>query len=123
MPDKSDSVTDLLILNGTLQYLPSIPWMIQQLGNRPNSIVVNRTIFMPGPSRTVSQRVIFGGVHGYDEFLVQNNVFNESDLVNQFLDVGYEVLRKSASFRYSLATDQDSVEGYYRTITFVRIYA
>jgi len=120
MLDKCDPSTDLLILNGTLQYLPSIEWLFQQFGHRPNSIVLNRTVFSQDPTHTVRQKAMVGEVHGQNEFFLQNTVYNESDLVNQFLRQGYVVLRHSAPLRYSLSTDQDSIEGYYRTITFVR---
>jgi putative methyltransferase (TIGR04325 family) len=116
MLDRWDQPTDLLILNGTLQYLPSIKWLFSQLRIRANLIVLNRTIFSKDPTHTVRQRVILG----QEEFFVQNTVYNESDLVNQFLKEGYAVFRHSAPSRYSLSTDLESVEGYYKTITFMK---
>jgi putative methyltransferase (TIGR04325 family) len=114
-----DADAGLLVLNGTLQYLPSLEWLTLQLAQRPKAIVVNRTVLSGEPTRTVRQEAVLGVGQAQQTFHVSNTVHNEQDLVLGFLEQGYVVQARSAPLSYALATDQGPVMGYYRTLTFL----
>ena len=110
--------TDFLLLNGTLQYLPSINWVLEQLSSRPKYVVVNRTVLTSEPTKIVQQEVLLGIGESRAQFLISNIVYREQDLLDAFSTAGYGVETRSMPVPYGLRTNQGSIRGYYRTLTF-----
>jgi putative methyltransferase (TIGR04325 family) len=107
--------SDILILNGTLQFLKSntSACNFQELHR---FILINRTVFSD-ENKTVRQKIVFEGIQK-GTHLVSNRVLNEESLCSELADLGYSVCWRGGARKYHLQTERGMQEGYYKTILF-----
>jgi putative methyltransferase (TIGR04325 family) len=110
---------DLLLLNGVLQYLPSVEWLMNSKNVRAKSIVINRTVLSFDKTKNVRQKVVIGTGELKQKFFLFNTVYNEVQLTNFFSGKGYGTFINSKPFQYELTTDKGLLKGYYRTMSFI----
>lgn len=112
---QNENIGDMLILNGTLQYLDSNTSAIN-LRQLQRFILLNRTVFS-NENKTVQQKIVLPGANERIS-LVSNRVLNEESLCREFIDLGYSVCWRGGKRKYDLETKDGIQAGYYRTILF-----
>ena len=102
---------DLLLLNGSIQYLKDMVATINQLRVKPKHIVLDRAL-LSNNSLTVKQ-VNKGG------YITEYKVYSENDLISKFALLGYELKRSGSKRTHKILFDENYVSGYYKAKHFV----
>ena len=114
-----DEEFDLMLLNGTLQYLDSINHLFKNFQKKPKYLLVARTLFVENGLKT--QQVI--GIEKNDEKFGQKailpiNLYEESKLANALKDEGYELFIEFHQQPHKVSTSKGLIDGFYRTKLF-----
>ena len=101
---------DLLLLNGSLQYLKDIAIKINQLEKVPKNIIIDRTLFS---IKSFTARQTNKGGH-----MTRYEVFSEKSLILKFESLGYELFQSGSKRNHKIKFDVGPIDGYYKAMHF-----
>ena len=101
---------DLLLLNGSIQYLKDIAIIINQLAKKPKNIIIDRTLFS-----TNSFAAMQANKGGYK---TRYEIFSESSLILKIESLGYEFSQGGRKRNHKIKFDVGTIDGYYKAMHF-----
>jgi putative methyltransferase (TIGR04325 family) len=101
---------DLLLLNGSIQYLKDFTLTVDQLKIKPRDIILDRTL-LSFNSFTANQ-INEGG------YTTKYNVFSEIDLIDKFKLLGYALIQTGNKRKHKIMFDDQVAIGYYKAMHF-----
>jgi putative methyltransferase (TIGR04325 family) len=117
--EKENFSPELLLVNGTLQYLKDSNSLITDRLEKPKHVIIARTPF--GNVRTdVNQHVtLLDEIIGQEEnYFVECRIHVEEILVVEYGTLGYDLIWSSNRVPMVLRTDKGDIKAHYRTLFF-----
>ena len=101
---------DLLLLNGSIQYLKDIAIIIDKLQKKPKHIIIDRTLFSINSFRAIQTNK--GG------YMTRYEIFSESNLIIKLESLGYEFYQGGSKRNHKIKFDIGTINGYYKAMHF-----
>jgi putative methyltransferase (TIGR04325 family) len=101
---------DLLLLNGSIQYLKDIAIIINQLAKKPKNIIIDRTLF--SNNSFAAMQTNKGG------YTTRYEIFLESRLIIKIESLGYEFSQGGSKRNHKIKFDVGTIDGYYKAMHF-----
>ena len=101
---------DLLLLNGSIQYLKDIAIIINQLAKKPKNIIIDRTLF--SNNSFAAMQTNKGG------YTTRYEIFLESRLIIKIESLGYEFSQGGSKRKHKIKFDVGTIDGYYKAMHF-----